>query len=980
MGKKQYFADVLGGNKQPVSAINTPQEYIPYQAGDDFDIQKVFQPTKVPLPNPFQPSQTQPYKGEYYKGSPMDPSQRTIQGENQPWLEKLAAGSLGHMTAIATKFSTGVAEAGGGVFDAITSLIPGVAEERKETTGSYVPHLFENFMTKGIDFLENDLIQERLLPVYGGQKYHSGSFLKSMGDMKFWSDDALDAAAFMVAAAIPAGAFTKAAKAMGMIAKGGKLLKDGSVAVKAIEGGKEVEKILKGYEALSAKGKLFATLGTATYNTVQESALEAKGGLDSMRDSLAMRYYNTGYESLQPEQKTKINQEAAPYAANIFKSNIGILAGPNLIQARFFLGPVQSSASRLSKLVKTGKISSTDISLFKEAFKQSSIGVVSEGAWEEGMQNAVQNYEISRATGDSFLNRGLGYAYEWVNGFNTEEGQKSMFLGALMGLGMGARAGVKEGLANKKYVTEYKNAVDKELKSLDLYDKELIEDIKHPFKLFDVTDEKDANKVVSKSIINPKTGKAEFDLDKMIKMYSSDVNDKSVIDNLTMATLNMDPVHDKFTINQALSQLFYKYVTNPLYDTSDEAVDALLTRNQLKTLAEDEELKNLGYDYDYMVSKVRQMKTEWDNIQKKLQGREDISGDRDVLEFKKLAEKGLFYQSVKMRWLDDIDNLVENKDDISKVREDAQQSIDTLSNRESRNNLYKEWLKQKEETSEFDTAYQNEYKKDANSAETKKYKYLKDEFNTIYGTPVINDQFTIGQRPQEKTGKKGLKGQHYYNVAADAMTGIRLESEMKKLEEGKTTLGKVVDILVSAAEGPVETRGKYTVSNNDVKAVADLIPIAQEQLRQTLYTETDYVKEESDLMDRMQDGEFEVGVTMDDLTRPLKEKLAESRQKQADLENAITKLYAIGAEEAAIGVLDYSKNFVRDAKDDRIFERRVADYPVEESKALRSVVNANSEYSELGKANRILQSLKDRRQVYGDTNIKDRLETKEFKG
>ena len=570
MAKKITFADVLGGNAQPTSVNNVPEQYIPtnFQNDKEIDEDKVFKYLRGNTANPFQPIETLPYSGKFYKGSGSDPSQKTIQGENQPWTSKLFNGVLGHTASVSTKFSTGFAEIGGGIYDLISNAVPGVANERKEKTGSYFPHLFENFLTKGLDYIENDLIEQKLLPVHGGQKYYSDNLLKQMGDMKFWSSDMADAVAFTAAAFVPVAGFTKVGKLMGMTVKGAKGLE------------------------LSNKGKMFVTLASATWNTGMEAALEAKQGLDTMREDLAQKYHDAPYNLLSTEQKQEINKQAAPYASNIFKSNVAILAGPNLIQSRFFVGPVKSASQKLAKAVKTGAISVKDISVLKKALYQGGIGLVSEGAWEEGTQNAVQNYEQHKADKTSFLKRGTGYAYEWLSGWNTTEGQKAMFMGGLVGLGMGARSGVRDALSEKKFITEYKTKWEKEIsKNFPLYESQFTEDIKHPYKTFDkeVID-KDGKKSIVKSLLND-NGEPEFDMDKMIKLYNADMTQKSVLDNLTMATLNMDQIHEKFILNQALSQLFYKYASNPMFENSDEAFDTLLARNPLKELGDNEELK-----------------------------------------------------------------------------------------------------------------------------------------------------------------------------------------------------------------------------------------------------------------------------------------------------------------------------------------------------------------------------------------------------
>jgi len=957
------FNEILEGGLRPEPQINEPETFTPFQPDESFDPKKLNESLKfklsshTPSLDPYTPMTTSELGGKYFKGSPSDATQNTIQGENQPWTSKLFNGVLGHTASIATKVGTGIGEVGGGAFDLISNAIPGVANERKEKTGSYFPHLFENFLTKGLDYVENDLIEQKLLPVYGGQNYQSSSLLKQMGDMKFWSSDMADAVAFTVAAFVPVAGWTKAAKAMGMAVKGAKGLE------------------------LSNKGKMFVTLATATWNTTMEASLEAKQGLDTMREDLAQKYHDTSYDMLTPEQKQEINQEAGPYASNIFKANSAILLGPNLIQSRFFIGPVKTASQKLAKAVKAGTMTAKNISIARKALYQGGVGIVSEGAWEEGMQNAVQNYEQHKADKTSFLKRGPGYAYEWLSGFNTTEGQKSMFMGGLVGLGMGARSGAKDAIGEKKFVTEFKDKYDKTIKQdFPLYEAEFAEDIKHPYKTFEIeTVDKDGKKVMVKSLLND-NGEPEFDMDKVVKLYNADMTQKSVLDNLTMATLNMDPIHEKHTINSALTQLFYKYVSNPIFDNSNEAFETLMARNPLKQLADDESLKGLGFDYDEMVSKLNQIKKEWDQIEKTLSHREDLEGDKDTIAFKKLIEKGYLYQVMKQRWLDDVDGLVEDKKQIDNLRKESQESIDLFSNKKERDKLFKQWLSEKEESNNLDEQIKNEERKDPNSAETKKFKYLKEESASIYGEPKENDRYTITKRPQEKTGELGLRNQHYLNIGADAIAGIRLESEMNKLKEGRSTLGSVVDILYNPAEGSVETRGKYDVTQNDIDEVRKLIPVAEKQLRQNEYTEKQLKDDISEVGDKLQNGDYEVGITEEEATKDLLDKFRASESAKKEFEDAIEKLNNLEANTEGKGLLNYKENLSKLNKEEDVFERQVADVPVNEAKAISSIATANEGYSNLPRVNKVLNELKTRKEIYTNTDLKTRLDKKVFKG
>jgi hypothetical protein len=222
-----------------------------------------------------------------------------------------------------------------------------------------------------------------------------------------------------------------------------------------------VKGVKEGEMVLSTAGKLFAQWGTTIGNTIGEAGLEGKEGLDQIREELSSNQFGLSYKQLSDDQKRMVNAEAGQYANNIFRANSAVLLAPNLIQARFLLGPVKTSLPKLVKAVRAGKLSPADISVAKEMAKNAGIGIVSEGLWEEGIQSAVQNYEKSRAAGTSSNKRIPGYIYEWTNNFYNTEGQQAMLLGSIMGMTMGGARGAADAMNERKAVTEYKNKWDK---------------------------------------------------------------------------------------------------------------------------------------------------------------------------------------------------------------------------------------------------------------------------------------------------------------------------------------------------------------------------------------------------------------------------------------------------------------------------------------------------------------------------------------
>lgn len=959
MAKKQTsvtFADTMEGYMRPVSADNEPESRIPYKPGDDFDVDKALEKINFSSSNPYDNDLYTEYGGKYYTGAAQGPSQKTVKGDNQPSLLKAFNGIVGNAASIGTKIGTGAGETAGALFDVLTMPIPGVVKKRKEEYGTSTPHMYENFFTKAMDFLENDMIKENLLPVHKGTDYYSDNILKQLGTMEFWASDFADAIAFSIAAYAPVAAFGKAAKALKLITQTAKGV------------------------GLSPAGKLFTTLGATTWNTVQESALEAKEGLDNIREDLASKNYGLSYSELNSEEKKAVNQEAAPYAANIFRGNMAVLAGPNLIQSMFFVGPVKDTAKRLSKAVKAGKIKPEDISAFKRATKLAGIGVLSEGAWEEGSQQSIQDYERSRAMGENMNSRMLGYAYEWLNGFLTTDGQKSRITGAIIGALMGGGRGIVDARNERKFVQEFKNKYDDVIKNdFPKYDNSVIDNIKHFYKTFthEETD-KDGNVVSRTSIFNDE-GEVEIDIDKVLKLYHASMNERSRLDNLTMANINMDELHEKYIINESLMQLFHDYMTNPIFEDSNEAFNTMMDREGIKNLSTDEDIKKLGVDFGDISNRLHKMKKIWDDIDKKLTSREDLEGDAQLIEFKKKVAKGILYEKMKIDILTELDDRVEDKEALNTLKEDAQKRLDIFEDKTERSKLYEEYTKERTERIELVRQYKQELTKDPTSIEVKKLEYLIKEEAAINGTGDINDRFSLILRPTEKTGEFGLRNQHYFDIAGDAIVGMRIDAEINKFNEGKSTFADVVSTLLNLPSGSLKTRGKYDITQEDLDQIEPLIAEEKKRINKDRYTKEQYNTDLNNVSIAIQTGKMspEQGV---DARNAIENKYKLSEVRLAEFDDAVNKFHDIDPNKDGKGLLNYRDGISKAISDDYVFMRKVADMPVNEADDVLQLAKNTDKYSDLKKIENIISTLKTHKQIYQNTDLKERLKNKSFNG
>ena len=656
------------GYEQPVSVGNVP---ILSETNDKelkFDINRAKQQTDLSLLNPRYRDRYSKQGGKNYTGaSPLDPSPQSVKGENQSGWSKTFNNVIGNALSIATKLGTQFAEVGGGLYD--ISGGPGQLALNKTLYGNITPHLFENGLTKFLGNVEQEITQN-IFPVHGGQAYYSDSLWKQMGDGKMWAE-AGNAAAFTIASYIP----------MAMAGRVAKLMKIPGAVGKVRE--------------FTGPARLFTYAATTTWNTVQEAALEGDDTQNQTRESVALRDYNTEYQFLDSQQKLIVDKAAGEAAAKVFVSNLGVLGLSNLMETRFFMGPAKSRTAKLLAGVRSGKVTPKSISTFKNVVREMGYGAGSQGPWEEGMQSAVSRYEKNKAEGKDVLKRIPGYAFEWVNNFYDTEGKKSMFLGTIIGMGMGGYSGVAESLGKKEVIRKAEeNWKDKILNKLPGYDKSLIPEYKKAFKTFkdEVTID---GKTQTVSSILDKDNNTHIDHNITTKALYAHALKKELMDELTFAVLNNDEVHEKFILTQLLSQYFYEYASNiDIFPTSQIALDTLLERSGLKDLAEDSELKELGYDYDYMANKVKQIKEEWDKAEKTIYDKKDLTNDdKEALKFKKILAKGLLYENMKLKWLDEIESEVEDKEQLDKLRADTNELIDIMSDKSKRGELLKEYKK-----------------------------------------------------------------------------------------------------------------------------------------------------------------------------------------------------------------------------------------------------------------------------------------------
>lgn len=285
-----------------------------------------------------------------------------------------------------------------------------------------ISRMTDNGVSASFLATENNIKQGA--PVFTPPSVSNGNLLGKASSLSWWMDQGVDGFAFAASSLLPGMAFTKIGlgmKVASLISEESSLLKLAGGATKFAEG--------------------MNTTSIAAYNTVSEAAMEAKGVQDQIRKDYGEQV------SKGTISQDDVEKKAAKAAQSTFWWNVVALIGPEMIQSKLlFGGPNEASIIKSIIDPATGKVLSnagqlTKGQLAKEMLKQAGLGFVREGLWEENVQTSIQNYET--AIGEGKQDKGaitsiLGGMYD--NLF-TNAGQESIFLGGIMGIGMGAVGG-----------------------------------------------------------------------------------------------------------------------------------------------------------------------------------------------------------------------------------------------------------------------------------------------------------------------------------------------------------------------------------------------------------------------------------------------------------------------------------------------------------------------------------------------------------
>ena len=372
-----------------------------------------------------------------------------IRARRQPWLAKFGAG----FGRVGTKAVSEIAKMPG-VLGGIVGGAIGQAIDLAtgEDNTDFVKTAFDNIWINSIADAEEH-INEEVLPVYVRKAVQDGNLWDKITSIDFWATDGADGLGYIVAMLAPGQAISK-------LGLGSKLMPTKALTAMA----KSTDDAAATLASLGIKPSN-ADIGLAAVaNTIFESAAEAKGSMDSFEQSPKYQEeleerINKNYNEIianaqgNPEiiQNAKIlAQEKAEkemqelksgIGAKVFKSNVGILIGPNIAMSKILWGGRAARGAR-NQITKEGveKVANpSTLKKIKNWGDEWGKGVLREGFWEEGLQSTAENYftENPENTLGDFL---TDAPKEWLKTLGTTDGQVAVFLGSVYGGTMSAAA------------------------------------------------------------------------------------------------------------------------------------------------------------------------------------------------------------------------------------------------------------------------------------------------------------------------------------------------------------------------------------------------------------------------------------------------------------------------------------------------------------------------------------------------------------
>lgn len=438
-----------------------------------------------------------------------------------------------------------------------------------------------------------------------------GPLYRARHDLSFWTEDGVDAAAFMIAAALTTkgiGAIGLGEGIVGELAVGA--VEDAaatseafsgslSTATRGVKAAEELNKLARVSKLIdnAALARKINQVSAAIVNTPIEAMSEATEVRHKVYDELKD---DPRYAWMSDDEK---KARAADAGMNTFGMNLAILSVSSMYEADLFLKKLPSTAGELAGRASlkglvgeaTFKVAAKDYIL--DAVKAAGKGIATEGFWEENMQLATQRFNEELAMTNKqksgffeglaqqskgALGKGLSQAGDTLGAIFGEnkdiEASTSIFLGGLLGIGGGVMETGGQYLKNKEQARVTSEVYKKEVDAFKA--------IGNIYKTESYT--KDDNTKGTRTVFDAQ-GKAIIDDEKL----ATQLADQSKILELTDIMHLNDSERKEFAKKLYEGELFTRFALSHFQaGLGKQLIDRL---DKVANLS-DEEIKMLGFD------------------------------------------------------------------------------------------------------------------------------------------------------------------------------------------------------------------------------------------------------------------------------------------------------------------------------------------------------------------------------------------------
>lgn len=297
-----------------------------------------------------------------------------------------------------------------------------------------ITEITDNFLVNTFQNLEDGA--KEMMPVYARKELEERGLWGQVWSPEFWATEGADGLGFLLSAIATGGTLSG-------IAKGAKI---GTGIAKMVGQGSKVAGAIDNVVISAAQSYL-------------EGAAETKGMVDELKHYWGGRRSDKGYDSGKKDangetiyyDQEKIDELIGNAGVSTLGLNALFLMGGNMLQTKFLFGKNNSPSGIINSLDKTSvetmQSSLNKVVPWKTFTKEmASNSLLSGGseAFQELSQFAIENYESKKGKAMTNSNLIEGLAEGFYEGMTTIEGQKSMFLGAVLGIGPAAIQSYKE--------------------------------------------------------------------------------------------------------------------------------------------------------------------------------------------------------------------------------------------------------------------------------------------------------------------------------------------------------------------------------------------------------------------------------------------------------------------------------------------------------------------------------------------------------